>query len=630
MGVNFWDPIENPLVSVKELFGDKGGYVLLLTNQGPYQERYGKLKSDLDSMRSVGLTPIIRYDYEPGNAAPICQDDNELACQEWKQNFVSLIAQINGAPESLLPLDSLEGIGESIPFEQVKARVFIVGNEPNLDGELTPAQYATTYAILWKAVHIDKDDPKFEEIELLVAGASVRNPQTISWIEEVSNEILNNGANVDGYAIHTYGYGIDAPDPDTPGNENCQQGDQPDQPCDLLPDEVWAGDDGFLNYKDQLNVIPANLVDKPVYITEFNTNIAGGLQHTLDDIPNVPAENYPLGWIIEAANVIADEIAIDDRIKGIVWFVGTPNAPNEVSNENWRYFALTEPHGLLPCAREDFKYVTRISDSPSEEGCREEASAPSGGAALVWSTHNCIAQPDRTFVWGRDDESGLDHVTVVASPADTHDLSWTQPGRTYSAIFEAVPPVGGYATFTLYDRAGNLTQRRVFNPGSFRVPGCDHPDENESAAGAALPPAGEWTAMPAGTRAKAQVAVFNGGFAGNLIQLLWEVGEPAALVERDFDPVATAEQYPVLIIPSGGLYGLENSLFFKKRLELYAEAGGTIVVFAQQHGYEFNVLPGAGERGSGGAGMISLLLPSPSAPLLGIGRLDATLKSAVA
>jgi hypothetical protein len=174
-----------------------------------------------------------------------------------------------------------------------------------------------------------------------------------------------------------------------------------------------------------------------------------------------------------------------------------------------------------------------------------------------------------------------------------YDLSQTAPGQVYSGILDIVPPVGSYATLTLSDRAGNITQQRVYNSG--QPPSCaggDHPDDNQSAASTLLP-GGQFFTLPAGARATPRVAVLQRGFAAELWLALFSLGEPAALINADFDPAATARQYPVLFIPSGGLYGAENSVIFKKRLELYADAGGTIVAFAQQHGYEFTVLPGA-------------------------------------
>lgn len=65
-----------------------------------------------------------------------------------------------------------------------------------------------------------------------------------------------------------------------------------------------------------------------------------------------------------------------------------------------------------------------------------------------------------------------------------------------------------------------------------------------------------------------------------------EVGTDAASSALDL-----LNSTPLLVIPSGGLYGYENSAFFKATLDEFVKQGGTLVVFAQQHGYEFSVLP---------------------------------------
>jgi parallel beta-helix repeat protein len=49
---------------------------------------------------------------------------------------------------------------------------------------------------------------------------------------------------------------------------------------------------------------------------------------------------------------------------------------------------------------------------------------------------------------------------------------------------------------------------------------------------------------------------------------------------------------PEIAILSSGLYGLDSLPSFKSNLEQYIKGGGTLIVFSQQHGYEFNVVPG--------------------------------------
>jgi hypothetical protein len=107
-------------------------------------------------------------------------------------------------------------------------------------------------------------------------------------------------------------------------------------------------------------------------------------------------------------------------------------------------------------------------------------------------------------------------------------------------------------------------------------------------------------ALPKGARTSPQVAILNRGAAHGLWRTLLQIGEPSVRIGTDFDPVATAARYPVLLIPSGGLHGMASSPLaggsqrgvgsFRARLEEYARRGGTIVAFAQQHGYERAVL----------------------------------------
>ncbi|MEW6089059.1 MAG: carboxypeptidase-like regulatory domain-containing protein, partial [bacterium] len=55
----------------------------------------------------------------------------------------------------------------------------------------------------------------------------------------------------------------------------------------------------------------------------------------------------------------------------------------------------------------------------------------------------------------------------------------------------------------------------------------------------------------------------------------------------------------VLVIPSGGLIGLDNSQAFKDNLAEFANQGGVVVCFSQPNGYEFSALPGGQVGGYG-------------------------------
>lgn len=55
----------------------------------------------------------------------------------------------------------------------------------------------------------------------------------------------------------------------------------------------------------------------------------------------------------------------------------------------------------------------------------------------------------------------------------------------------------------------------------------------------------------------------------------------------------------VLIIPSGGLVGLDNSQAFKENLAEFVKQGGVLICFSQPNGYEFSALPGGQVVGYG-------------------------------
>jgi hypothetical protein len=69
----------------------------------------------------------------------------------------------------------------------------------------------------------------------------------------------------------------------------------------------------------------------------------------------------------------------------------------------------------------------------------------------------------------------------------------------------------------------------------------------------------------------------------------WE--EPVKWVGADAIGAGLVVRQPVLVVPTGGLYGLYESSQFRSGLEAYISAGGSVLVFSQQHGSEYSVLP---------------------------------------
>ncbi|MCL4266513.1 MAG: VWA domain-containing protein [Anaerolineae bacterium] len=146
------------------------------------------------------------------------------------------------------------------------------------------------------------------------------------------------------------------------------------------------------------------------------------------------------------------------------------------------------------------------------------------------------------------------------------------------------------------DKAGNIESKAANQPGPSRPPGCDHSDDNYSAAS----PQAQVGSVLTIDDESPRVAVLSNGFAPDSSGFINALREPNILVEPDFSP-DIVEEYPLLVIPTGGLYGLENSAFFRATLEEYANRGGTIIVFDQQHGDDYGVLPGGGLEGYGWA-----------------------------
>lgn len=128
-------------------------------------------------------------------------------------------------------------------------------------------------------------------------------------------------------------------------------------------------------------------------------------------------------------------------------------------------------------------------------------------------------------------------------------------------------------------------------------PGCDHPDDtysvyvSEGTVETPIMNTLEETTPAFAYEFEDKVAVLFEGFPESTEKLLNHIGQNFTFVELD----VTNEQlrnYPLLIIPSGGLQGLSDSKSFKDKLETYLNNGGIILSFAQQKGYEYGALPG--------------------------------------
>ena len=92
--------------------------------------------------------------------------------------------------------------------------------------------------------------------------------------------------------------------------------------------------------------------------------------------------------------------------------------------------------------------------------------------------------------------------------------------------------------------------------------------------------------------ASADVALLSDAFVDNAAELLIKrLKEPIREVKETFNPTALIKNQPVLLVPSGALSGFRDSTLLKASLDEYVKQGGTLIILAQQHCYNFSVVP---------------------------------------
>ncbi len=121
---------------------------------------------------------------------------------------------------------------------------------------------------------------------------------------------------------------------------------QPDEPHMDLSRPAWNGAQaGFKVYQDWISIINAypHTRNLPVFITSTNTYAP--------DEKIAPADNYPRGWLSAALEVVNTE----PQIQALCWFMDyIPDA------EPWEKFRLSDPHGLLVEAADEFDKLLQL------------------------------------------------------------------------------------------------------------------------------------------------------------------------------------------------------------------------------------------------------------------------------
>lgn len=135
----------------------------------------------------------------------------------------------------------------------------------------------------------------------------------------------------DGFALHAPGR------PDAPELHNIDRAQEPRQD---MPRAAWNGAQaGFRVYQDWIAVIDryATTHGLPIYITATNTFAPDGGE--------LPAQNYPGGWLSVAASVVQ----ADPRVQSLCWFLDS--VPGDT---RWDSFSLGRGQGRMIYAAEEF------------------------------------------------------------------------------------------------------------------------------------------------------------------------------------------------------------------------------------------------------------------------------------
>ncbi|HDL64120.1 MAG TPA: 6-bladed beta-propeller, partial [Proteobacteria bacterium] len=116
----------------------------------------------------------------------------------------------------------------------------------------------------------------------------------------------------------------------------------------------------------------------------------------------------------------------------------------------------------------------------------------------------------------------------------------------------------------------------------------DHPDDTSDISDPSYPTVWKYDS-------KSNIGILFTGWGEGLGHLLGRYDVATCIVKSDLtilnEPGRSMDDLRILLIGSAGLVGFESSETFKQKLADYVNNGGTLIVFTQQHGYEFSALP---------------------------------------
>jgi hypothetical protein len=298
-----------------------------------------------------GLVNIVRIDYRGGQAVPLVAAEHKA----WADRFIDRTRDLAGA-----------------------ATIFVVGNEPTIEppGGTSAGEYAAAFDYLYS-----RRGEMPAGTALLFAGPAAfswdrrGNRDFLGWLEDASSRV----AALDGFALHAYG------DPSVPG---CAD---PRLPCAR---NNWPFDGGFLTFKEQIDRVAKKWKGaKPVYLTEFNTDVNGRGAHP------EPSQNYRDGWINQAFQAVRDHNsnrpATKPQVRALAWFVDRDDG-------GWGDFSLRNIGTARDDLRDEFLGAENaVSGSPgpaTDEGQRPRPPPAAGPGPLDFAAPALSTLSSSTFL----------------------------------------------------------------------------------------------------------------------------------------------------------------------------------------------------------------------------------------
>ncbi|MBI5207297.1 MAG: M23 family metallopeptidase, partial [Candidatus Firestonebacteria bacterium] len=224
-------------------------------------------------------------------------------------------------------------------------------------------------------------------------------------------------------------------------------------------------------------------------------------------------------------------------------------------------------------------------ESNSKYGIFVKIEYDNGGYGFYAHLSECTLAKDQRVIKG----------STIGYSGCSGNTNSTADHKDYHLHYEERDGDGSYGTHIYPYKQGGHWYDCSIPPG-------DNPDENYSIANSydsiqaeLIPDSAQWSFWP-----KYNISMFSNGYGWSCARFVSSLSRINSLMPVQIDlNYADLSSRPLLIIPSGGLMGMENSETFKQILAKYVSEGGNILCFTQQQGYEFSALPGGKILGYG-------------------------------